>query len=71
MLWVLKKNVSMRRFFWAPNWWVRKYLQFYFQKFCLSKPVLWASRKMILAVQTVTGHLSDLSVKQGDGTYPA
>ena len=21
------------------NWWVRKYLQFYTQKFCLSKPV--------------------------------
>ena len=32
MLWVLKRIVSMRRFFWAPktyvNWWVRKYLHF-------------------------------------------
>ena len=33
MLWVLKRTVSMRRFFWTPqniclNQWVRKYLQF-------------------------------------------
>ena len=39
MLWVLKRTVTLRRFFWAPktlfkNRWVRKY-----QKFCLSKPM--------------------------------
>ena len=45
MLWVLKRTVSMRRFFWAPktyvktDGYVRKYLQFYAEKMCLSKPV--------------------------------
>ena len=41
MLWVLKRPISMRRFFWAPKRWVRKYLLFYAQKLCLSKPVMY------------------------------
>ena len=40
MLWVLKRTVSMRRFFEHPkhsiNWWVRKYLSFYANKISLS-----------------------------------
>ena len=45
MLWVLKKTVSVRWFFSAPKTYaknyltVRKYLQFYAEIFCLSKPV--------------------------------
>ena len=42
MLWLLKRTVSMRRFFWEPicqNRCVRKYLQFYAKNFHLSKPM--------------------------------
>ena len=55
MLWVLKRTISMRRFFWAPktcsNWWIRKYLQFYAQKFCLSKPIYAFTTKNWASVQ--------------------
>ena len=35
MLWVLKRTVSMRRFFWAPKTYLKTdgYLQFYAKKF--------------------------------------
>ena len=44
MLWVLKRTVSMRLFFWAPKTFVKtegkKIFTIYTQKFCSSKPVL-------------------------------
>ena len=39
MLWVLKRTVLLRRYFWAPKTYVKrmgKKTQFYAQKFCLS-----------------------------------
>ena len=44
MLWVLKRTVSMRRFFWAPKTYVKidgfeNIFQFYAEIFCLSTPV--------------------------------
>ena len=45
MLWVLKRPVSMRRAFEHPKHmlklWVRKYLKFYAENFCLSKPMIF------------------------------
>ena len=42
MFWVLKRTVSMRRFFWAPKTYAKtvdiiKYLQFDAENFCLSQ----------------------------------
>ena len=41
MLWVLKRTAAIRRFLKhqiiGQIWWVRKYLQFYTQKLCLSR----------------------------------
>ena len=46
MMWMLKRTVLLRRFFVGTEniclkRWVRKYLQFYAQKFCSSKPMLF------------------------------
>ena len=42
MLWVLKRTISLRRFFWAPkhvkNFWIRKYNHFYAQNIWKSRP---------------------------------
>ena len=44
MLWVLKRTVSMRRFFWAPKYLLKlmgkKIFTIYAENFCLSKPVI-------------------------------
>ena len=58
MLWLLKRTISMRQFFWAPetyiclNWRVRKYWQFYAQKVLLNwtygKRSSWFWKQFIL-----------------------
>ena len=51
-----KRTVTLRLFFRASktydkNWWVRKYLQFYDQNVCLSKPMsifcVWDQRRLL------------------------
>ena len=47
MLWVLKRTVSMRRFFWAPkthvclNWWIRKKIAKTAKNICLTGPMCY------------------------------
>ena len=75
MLWVLKRTVSMRWFFCVPKTYILKlmaikYLQFYTQKFGLSKPMQICSPIAILdkglgcntqyQAPKLTYHLSEL-----------
>ena len=63
MLWVLKRTVSMRRFFWAPKTYVKidgyeEINNFYPEIFCLSKPVyvyLFTSQ-LIQSLNTFSKH---------------
>ena len=49
MLWVLKRTVYMRRFFWALKTYVKidgqEKIQLYADFFCLSKPVGYSDKK--------------------------
>ena len=56
MLWVLKRTVLMRRFFWAHQnlcfkLWVGRDFQFYAQKFCLSKLMIVRSSIFVVCIQ--------------------
>ena len=48
----------------CSNWWIRKYLQFYAQKICLSKPMIWGKNLgLLLYAQAMTSMDSKIVLK--------
>ena len=56
MLWVLNETVLLS----TQNLWVRKYLQFYADNFCLSKPVNMHSVSSLSRASAVGQHVANM-----------